>query len=346
VLDSEVKGLVEAQLGVAVVRTQPIAAGLGLRRFLRVHTAGVPPTLVARIEAAEDPAGRPAGVAPEPALEPLRSFLEAHGLPVPARLGGDPERGIDLLEDVGDETLADWVPGAGAAERVALYRRVLSFLPLLQRLADPGGLPAFARRLGPEHYRYKGSLFAEWSLPAALGRPARPAETKAAAQAFERIGELLADSPLRLSHRDFQSRNVHVLPRAGAEPRLALLDLQGALLAPPEYDAVSLLRDSYVELGDAELDAHLAWLRPQLPDAPDPDTFRRRFDLLTVTRKGKDHARFLYATHERGDARWLQHAPATARTLRAAAPRLAAHDPALADLAGWLARLPETPCAP
>ena len=94
-------GLVEAQLGVAVVRVEPIAAGLGLRRFLRVHTSGEPATLVVRIEAPEDPRGRPAGAAPEPALEPLRSFLARHGLPVPGRFGGDPARGIDLLEDVG-----------------------------------------------------------------------------------------------------------------------------------------------------------------------------------------------------------------------------------------------------
>jgi aminoglycoside/choline kinase family phosphotransferase len=347
VLESEVTGLVEAQLGVAVVRVEPIETGIGLRRFLRVHTAGAPATLVARIETAEDPAGRPAGVPPEPPLEPLRSFLEAHGLPVPARLGGDPARGVDLLEDAGARSLADAAPQLGADERSALYRRVLGWLPLLQRLADPGDVPAFRRRLDRPLIRYKGELFATWSLPAALGREPRPAEAAAAAAAFERIADLLEGSPLRLAHRDLQSQNVQLRPGpAGGPARLAMLDFQGALLAPPEYDAVCLLRDSYVELPEAEREAHLAWLRPQLPDAPDADTFRRRFDLMTVTRKGKDHARFLYAASQRGDARWLRHVPAAARALRDAAPRVAALDPALADLAGWLARLPEPTCAP
>jgi hypothetical protein len=348
VLESEeMGGLVETLLGVAVLRVEPIAAGLGLRRFLRVHTAGEPRSLVVRIEASEDPRGRPASSAPEPPLEPLRSYLAQHGLPVPARFGGDLARGIDLLEDVGSRSLADVAPSLPAAERVRLYRMALGWLPVLQGLADPGELPAFRRRLDRELIRYKGDLFARWSLPAALGRDARPLEIAAVAAAFERIADALEDAPLRLAHRDFQSQNLQVRAEAGDGPlRLALLDVQGAFLAPPEYDAVCLLRDSYVELPDAEWREHLAWLRPLLPDAPEPDTFQRRFDLLTITRKGKDHARFLYAARERGETRWLRHLPATARALRAAAPRVAALDPALADLAGWIARLPDTPCAP
>jgi aminoglycoside/choline kinase family phosphotransferase len=123
-----------------------------------------------------------------------------------------------------------------------------------------------------------------------------------------------------------------------------MIDVQGAFLAPPEYDLVCLLRDSYVELPDAELAAHLDAVRPALPDAPDAETFARRFDLLTLTRKGKDHARFLYAARERGDRRYLVHAPATVRYLHGAAARAARRDARLADLAALLHELPETPC--
>jgi aminoglycoside/choline kinase family phosphotransferase len=347
-MESEILRLVESQLGVSVRSIAPLRAGLGLRRFFRVATSGTPATLVARVEAPEDDAGRPMGAAPEPPLEPLRGFLEAAGLPVPARLGGDDAAGITLLEDVGDTTLEDAVAGADAARRVALYRAVLEWIPRLQRLRDPSGrVPAFGRRLDRALLRYKGELFARWSLPAALGRAAREAETRAVQEAFEAIADLLADAPLRLAHRDLQSHNVHVrTAAAGTPPRIALIDLQGAFLAAPEYDAVALLRDSYVELPWPEVEQHLGALRPALPDAPDPDAFRRRFDLLTLARKGKDHARFLYAAHERRDERWLAHAPATARALHAAAPRVAGLDPRLAALADVVARLPEKPCAP
>src|SRR5215470_15877323 len=80
-----------------------LPGALGLRRFARIHARSG--TAVARIEAPEDPAGRPAGVAPEPPHEPIRALLERAGLPVPGRLGGDPAAGIDLLEDVGPLSL-------------------------------------------------------------------------------------------------------------------------------------------------------------------------------------------------------------------------------------------------
>jgi N-acetylmuramate 1-kinase len=345
VLEGDLRGIVERQLGVRVLRSEPISTGIGLRRFVRFHTAGSPATLIARIEAPEDPAGRPPGIPPEPPLEPLRSLLEAHGLPVPGRLGGDPTLGIDLLEDVGERSLEDLAAEVGPSGRTALYREVLAWIPRLQTLRDPGGVPAFERRLDRAHFRYKGALFTRWTLPEALGRPARPAEEERVGAAFECIADLLAGSPERLAHRDLQSRNIQARGGGEAAPRLAMIDFQGAFLAPPEYDAVSLLRDSYVELADAEVEAHLGWLRLRLPDAPHPDTFRRRFDLLTLSRKGKDHARFLYAACARGDLRWRTYLPPTARALRAAARRLADVDPRLADLAAFLERLPGAPCA-
>lgn len=345
-LESEVRRLVEAQLGVAVVAIVPIESGIGLRRFLRVATAGAPATLIARLETPEDPAGRPPGIPPEPPIEPLRAFLESNGLPVPARYGGDPARGIELQEDVGTTSLAAIAPRASDAERVGLYREVLGWLPKLQRLRDPGGLPTFGRQLDAAHLRYKGELFATWSLPFALGREADAGATEAVHAAFARIAAEIEDAPRRLAHRDLQSRNVQVRPGLGdAPPRLAMIDFQGAFLAPPEYDAVALLRDSYVELADAELAAQLAWLRPALPDAPDPDTFQRRFDLLTLARKGKDHARFVYAWRQRGDDRYLAYLPTTARALRGAARRAAERDAVFAPFAALVARLPDAPCA-
>jgi hypothetical protein len=49
-----------------------IAADLSLRRFARVATTSFDvPTLEARVEATEDPAGRPAGTPPQPPHEPI-----------------------------------------------------------------------------------------------------------------------------------------------------------------------------------------------------------------------------------------------------------------------------------
>ena len=78
----------------------------------------------------------------------------------------------------------------------------------------------------------------------------------------------------------------------------------------------------------------------------DPETARHRFDCLTLTRKGKDHARFLYAATERGDRRYLSFVPTTVRHLRAAARAAASREPALSGLAELVHTLPESPSAP
>jgi len=336
----QVAEAVRAQLGRDPQRVEPIAGALGLRRFARVWLEGEPASLVARVEAEEDPAGRPPGIPPEPSLEPIRALLSDAGLPVPRRLGSDTESGIELLEDVGTLCLADAVSGISAGEREPLYREVCDWIPRLQALTDPGGVPAFERRLDPAHFAYKADLFCRYSL---IG--ASPAARRCVEDAFAAIGHAVNAAPQVLAHRDLQSQNV-MLRDAGGRRRLALIDLQGALLTAPEYDLVCLLRDSYVELPEAEIDAHFERTREALPDAPDAETARHRFDCLTLTRKGKDHARFLYAAGERGDRRYLAYVPATVRHLRAAASAVALRDPGLSSLEELIYTLSEQPRLP
>ena len=345
-LDDTVRRVVASSLGSEVARIEWFEGQLGLRRFARVHlVSGGPSTLIARVEAPEDPAGRPPGIPPEPPLEPVRALLEREGLPVPARHGGDVAAGVDLLEDVGSTTLALATQASTAAERRALYEEACDLVPRLQRVHDPGGgISVFERRLDDTHFSYKADLFATWSL-ASRGQPASEAETTAVREAFRAVAREVGSAPQRLAHRDFQSANIHVRGDRSSGGRLVMIDLQGALLAPPEYDLVCLLRDSYVELEAAELAHQLERIRPQLPDAPAPDAFAWRFDLLTLARKGKDHARFLYAAQERGDRRYLRHLPATVRALRAATARLAERSPEFSAIAALVAELPETPCA-
>jgi aminoglycoside/choline kinase family phosphotransferase len=359
--------------GLEPVRIEWLPAALSLRRFARIHTSSPStPTAVARIEMPEDPGGRPAGAAPEPPHEPIRALLERAGLPVPRRLGGDPAAGIELLEDVGALSLQDASARLAPAARADLFREACELVPRIQAIAPAPGVAAFARSLDAALFAYKADLVVRYGL-AARGRAATPAEAAAVRDAFAWIAAQVAEAPQRLAHRDFQSANLFVLegaPRESfaqraqvsrSEPqasgdhrvgerrpsgaRLRMIDVQGAFLAPPEYDLVCLLCDSYVELAEPEIAAHGAAVRPLLPDAPDPEAFARRFDWLTLTRKGKDHARFLYAARERGDERYLAYAPATVRHLRRAAARASARDARLADLAALVHELPEAPCA-
>jgi aminoglycoside/choline kinase family phosphotransferase len=343
-LESRLRDVCHAS-GLEPLRIEWLPASLSLRRFARIHLRSPDgATAVARIEAPEDPAGRPAGVPPEPALEPIRALLERAGLPVPRRIGGDPAAGIELLEDVGAVSLQRAAAALAPAARADLYREAGELVPRIQAIAPEPGVAAFARSLDSALFAYKADLVVNYGL-AARGRAATPAEAAVVRNAFAWIAEQCASAPQRLAHRDYQSANLFVCEGAPRGARLRMIDVQGAFLAPPEYDLVCLLRDSYVELPEDEIAAHGAAVRPALPDAPGREDFARRFDLLTLTRKGKDHARFLYAARERGDERFLAYAPATVRQLRRAAARASARDARLADLAALLHELPESPCA-
>jgi aminoglycoside/choline kinase family phosphotransferase len=326
-IEDELRDLVRAATGGAVSGAVRLTgAGLAHRRFYRVASGDT--TWIARVDR-----GEPApGVLPEPPLEPLRTFLEDSGLPVPRRLGGDATRGIDLLEDLGDDSLATLVENATPARRRALYDEACALVPRLQRLPDPSGrVPAFARRLDASLLRVKATRFATSGLRAVLDRDATAAERGVVFAAFDAVAREVERAPQRLAHRDFQSRNI--IQRDGAE--LVMIDLQGAFLAPPEYDLVCLLRDSYVALDDAECAALAESVRLALPDAPDAATFAHRFDLLTVTRKGKDFALF-HEVARRGDASWLRYAPATLGYIHRALARVASTDADLARLAELL----------
>lgn len=339
---SRIERLVAETLGVEVKALERLSGGLGLRSFYRARTSGTPASLVVRVEADEDPAGRPPGVPAEPGLEPTRTFLAEHGIPVPLRFGG--EDGVDFLEDLGSASLEQVVAEADRETRRELYEEACDLVVRFQRAGfdRDAPVPAFERHLDGPLFAYKAGLFTDWSLPEALGRPARDDERQIVREAFAVVADLARMAPQRLAHRDLQSANLFVRSPRRRGHRLAVIDFQGAFLAPPEYDLVCLLRDSYVELPEEELAHHLQRIRPRLPDHPPADEFAHRFAALTLTRKGKDHARFLYAARSRGDRRFLAHVPATVRALRRAAADGAAADPRLAPLAELVARLPET----
>ena len=325
--------LVRRAFGTEPQGTEPLAGDLGARRFVRVALAGRPSTCIARIEAPNKPSADP--LQPEPDLEPLRTWLEAAGLPVPLRYDG--EAGIELLEDLGDTCLRRAAASASPEERRRLYEEACTLPTRLQALkASASEIPAFGRRLDARAIRFKRDVFLAGSLP-----DASAGEVAAVGAAFEAVEEAVSEAPLRLAHRDFMADNLLL-----AGGRLVMIDLQGALLAPPEYDLVCLLRDARSPLPGDEWQTLAETTRRRLPDAPDAETFAHRFDLLTVSRNAKDHARFLTVTREQGRRHGIEYAPAALTHAREAAARLGGADARFAALAEILQRVPEVACEP
>ena len=126
----------------------------------------------------------------------------------------------------------------------------------------------------------------------------------------------LAAEPRVLCHRDYHSRNLML--HSGS---LFIIDFQDARMGPDTYDLVSLLRDSYVDLTERELDDLIAYFLA-LKGGADPGEFRRRFDLMALQRNLKALGTFGYQTIARGNPVYIQYIP---RTLRYARTNLERH---------------------
>src|SRR5205085_762639 len=129
---------------------------------------------------------------------------------------------------------------------------------------------------------------------------------------FAAIIQELAAEPRVLCHRDYHSRNLML-----HENQLYLIDFQDARMGPDTYDLVSLLRDSYVDLTDREVDELIAYflaLKKSRQSAV--ADFRRRFDVMALQRNLKALGTFGYQTTTRGNPVYIQYMPRTLRYAR------------------------------
>ncbi len=311
-----------------------LAGHASLRSYWRV---GEPPaSLVVMVLPAE---ARPEEVTKggAPATNPfvdVQRYLAGLGVRVPAIHAFDEARGLMVLEDLGDEMLETRL--LAGAPRKPLYEAAIDQLARLRARAEarPRGCVAYARSFDFDLYRWELDHFREWGLEAWKGATLAPAERDVVDRHFDRIARALEAEPKGFTHRDYQSRNLMVLPD-GAQ---AVIDFQDALLGPRQYDLVALLRDSYVELDapfvEAMLRRYLAALAAEGGPRLEYGPFREAFDLLTVQRKLKDAGRFVFIDRVKKNPGFLVSIPASLRYVREAFARR----PDLAPLREVLAR--------
>jgi aminoglycoside/choline kinase family phosphotransferase len=265
----------------------------------------------------------------------VQRYLERAGARVPAIHAFLERERLMVLEDLGDEMLETRLLAGDPAG--PLYGMAVDRLARLRARAERDPDPsciAFRRSFDRTLYRWELDHFREWLLEAWKAAELSPAERPEVDRAFDAIADALAAEPTGFTHRDYQSRNLMVLP--GGEQ--AIIDFQDALLGPRQYDLVALLRDSYVELPPELVDRmvlrYLDRLAAEGGPRLDPAAFRATFDLLTVQRKLKDAGRFVFIDRVRGNPGFLPSIPASLRYVREALPRR----PELATLREILAR--------
>jgi aminoglycoside/choline kinase family phosphotransferase len=328
---TDVRGRIDeflAAAGVTGARVVPLTGDASDRRYFRVLHRDEPSQVLAVHPGAIDFEGMP--------FVNVARLLAAMPVPVPRILGHSDALGIIALDDLGDVTLQAHLGAASPAEHKALYRQAVAFIETLQRrgaeLESPDYLP-YRVAFDVEKLTWELQFFAKHFLEGYRGATLQASTREALAAEFTAVAEELAGERRVLCHRDYHSRNLML-----HEGSLYIIDFQDARMGPDTYDLVSLLRDSYVDFTEAEVEELIAFfVALQSPGSSDQlrtqNEFRRRFDLMAVQRNLKALGTFGFQTIARGNPVYIQYIPRTLNYLRANLERY----PRFARLRGLLA---------
>lgn len=265
----------------------------------------------------------------------VAELLAAMPVPVPTVLGEAADQGVLALSDLGDVTLQAHVGAAPAAAHKALYRQAVGYIEVMQRrgreLEDARYLP-YRIAFDVEKLTWEMDFFIKHFLEAYRGVAFAGGDRDALRAELGQLVGTLAAEPRVLCHRDYHSRNLML-----AHGQLWIIDFQDARMGPDTYDLVSLLRDSYVDIGEEDVDELLAYFLALAGRSADAADFRRRFDEMALQRNLKALGTFGYQTTARGNPVYIQYIP---RTLRYAREQLHKY-PRFAPLKNLLTRYVE-----
>lgn len=125
-------------------------------------------------------------------------------------------------------------------------------------------------------------------------------------KAFHDICERLHREPKYIAHRDYHSRNLMI-----KFDEMRVIDFQDARMGAIQYDLVSLVRDSYVNINDAYaeklIEMYLLKAKPYLPKDFSRQHFNEIYELQTIQRCFKACGSFSSFYNLRNDTRYLKY---------------------------------------
>lgn len=255
----------------------------------------------------------------------VRRHLDSVGVNVPSVLDVQPEKGLMLLEDLGDVTLLKRLQTVSSPDvERGFYERVIDGLIQLQICGShpkshSSSLEAFKLRFDVEKLMWEVKFTIENFYQTYLKRVLRSEDLSKLEGRFLEICTLLAAEPLVFVHRDFHSRNV-MLTSSEGEDRWVMIDFQDARMGPPQYDLASLLRDSYYQLSEDQIERLLEYYMTRYEALSkvriDRHRFRMVLDLMTVQRNFKAIGSFASFMNRRGDPSYLKYIGNTFENIR------------------------------
>ena len=306
-----------AEAGWGAIEPAPLAADASFRRYYRLIDNDRRAVLMDAPPPHED-------IRPYVAVA---GMLRGHGLSAPEIFAEDPELGLLLIEDFGDDTYTRLL--TRGADEARLYALAIDTLIALQRtVAAPPALPPY----DAEALLREAALLVEWYAPSVLRAPLPQGACDEYLGLWREALPLAALPAPTLVLRDYHVDNLMLLHGRVGVRGCGLLDFQDALCGPASYDLVSLLKDARRDvpavLREAMIDRYLTAF-----PAIDRALFRRSAAILAAQRNAKIIGIFTRLWRRDGKPRYLDHIPRVWRLLEADL-----QDPALRKLAAWLDR--------
>jgi aminoglycoside/choline kinase family phosphotransferase len=243
-----------------------------------------------------------------PFLNVLKHF-EKHKVNVPEVLRLDPSRGLILLEDLGDLTLErKFWENQTQTETLPFYYKAVDELIKIHFDATHDvnlSCTAFKIQFDVEKFLWEMNYGRKNLLEDICETPLSASQNQNLDKCFLDICTRLHQEPKRISHRDYHSRNLML--KLG---KMRVIDFQDARLGPVQYDLVSLLHDSYVNISPQ---SEAAILKDYLDKAlkydyqPNANHFVTIYHLQTVQRCFKACGSFSSFYNLRKDTRYLKY---------------------------------------
>lgn len=249
-----------------------------------------------------------------PFLSVLNHFAK-NGVHVPEVVSMSPEEGLVLLEDLGDLTLErKFWESQSHESSMDFYRMAVDEIVKIHHPAtqDRSECTAFKIQFDTEKFLWEMNYGKDNLLAGVLNFPFTEQSNKELSNIFLDISSKLHNEPKRIAHRDYHSRNLMI-----KLDQMMVIDFQDARLGPIQYDLVSLMRDSYVDMNDSMakdlINYYLEQSKSYLPKDFSRDHFDRIYELQSIQRCFKACGSFASFYHLRQDRRYLKYLSGTLR---------------------------------
>lgn len=245
----------------------------------------------------------------------ISRFLVENGFSAPKVLSADLERGLLLLEDLGDDLFARIVNKSASEDEI--YKAAVDLLADLHTLPIPQSLPVnqtsdyILHHYDRHALGIETDLLIEWFAPAALKNLTNQARSDYQG-AWQSLFDVLEGSDAVLVLRDYHAENLLWLPQRTGRARVGLLDFQDGLLGHRAYDLVSLLQDARRDV-DPELEKrmieHYCSCAMERSSGFNEAEFHRAYAILGVQRNAKIIGIFVRLAKRDGKPKYLGFLP-------------------------------------